>query len=91
MAFLRAFVCSKRALTASTVTVNRGRTLFERVMGHTPDIGTFYMFGWYNFVYYKEQDDYETRQAIWLGPAPDHGDGSCHWILPISYSPLVRG
>ena len=49
------------------------------------------MFGWFDFVYYKEQDENETRLARWLGPATGYGDGACHWILPINCKPLVQG
>ena len=53
--FLGAYVCGKRAITASSVSANQGRTPFERVMGYTPDIGIWFMFGWYNFIYYHRK------------------------------------
>ena len=88
--FLGVYIVRKRSLTASKITANEGRTPFERVVGYTPDIGVYYMFEWYDFVYYLDEGDNETRLARWLGPASDYGDGSCHWLLPVSCKPMVR-
>ena len=89
-AFLGTYVVGKRARTASTIPSNEGRTSFERVMGYTPDIGTYYAFKWYEWVYCLDPTDGETKLARWLGPAPEYGAGDCYWLLPISANPIVR-
>ena len=89
-AFLGAYVCGKRALTASNIASNQGRTPAELVLGYTPDIGIWMVFDWYDFVYYLDSENKETKLARWLGPAPDHGAGDCYWLLPVSGKPIVR-
>ena len=76
--------------TASTIPSNEGRTSFERAMGYTPDIGVYYSFEWYAWVYYLDPLDNEPKLAKWLGPAPDYGAGDGFWLLPISANPIVR-
>ena len=88
-AFLGTYIVGKRARTASTIPSNNGRTSYERVMGYTPDIGIYYAFQWYEWVYYMDTDG-ETKLARWMGPAPEFGAGDCYWILPVTAVPLVR-
>ena len=58
-------------------------------MGYTPDIGIYYSFEWYYWVYYLNPLDNETRLAEWLGPAPDYGAADGFLLLPISPNPIV--
>ena len=89
-AFLGSYIVDKRARTASTMPSNEGRTPYERVMGYTPDISTYFEFEWYQFVYYLEETGGDIKIARWLGPAKDYGDGSCHWLLTAKVKPIVR-
>ena len=87
-AFLGNYVCGKRPITASNIPENNGRTQYEIVMGHTPDIVIWLLYRWYDWLYYLDKNK-ETKITGWLGPAPEYGSGDCCWILPISCRPIV--
>ena len=86
--FLGQLVVRWRSLTALKIPSLDGRTPFEHVKGYTPDISPWVTFGWYDWVYYLDEDR-ETHLGRWLGPAEGYGAGDCHWILPVSARPLV--
>ena len=58
-----------------------GRTPYEIVMQHTPDISEFVVFKWYQWAYYWDQIDKEKKICRWLGVASDVGQAMCYWVL----------
>lgn len=87
--FLGEYVVGLQRVTASTIPSLQGRTPHERQLGDTPDITPWVQHGWYNWVYYLDEDG-EQKLGRWLGPAEKHGSADCYWILPLSCRPIVR-
>jgi hypothetical protein len=71
-----------------------GRTPYEAVMGHTPDILSLTTFNFYEPVWYLEQTKEfpkpKRKMGRWLGEAYNIGQALCYWILPISGIPNAR-
>jgi hypothetical protein len=58
-----------------------GRTPYELVMQHTPDISEYVIFQWYQWAYYWDELDKEKKICRWLGVASNVGQSMCYWIL----------
>ena len=58
-----------------------GRTPYEFVMQHTPDISEYTVFRWYQWAYYWDEIDKEKKLCRWLGIASQVGQSMCFWIL----------
>jgi len=71
-----------------------GRTPYEAVLGHTPDISSLATFNFYEPVWYIDQtEDFpKPRRKLghWLGEAHNIGQAMCYWVLPISGIPIAR-
>ncbi len=58
-----------------------GRTPYEIVMQHTPDISEYVVFEWYQWAYYWDQIEKEKKLCRWLGVASNVGQAMCYNIL----------
>jgi hypothetical protein len=67
-----------------------GRTPYEHVMQHTPDISEYVVFKWYQWSYYWDSDAKEKRLCRWLGPSSQVGQAMCFNILTSSGKPIAR-
>jgi len=83
-----------RNRTSSSRFILDGRTPYEAVMGHTPDISSLATFNFYEPVWYIDQTAEfphpKRKLGRWLGEAYDIGQAMCYWVLPISGIPLAR-
>ena len=83
-----------RNKTSSNRFVLEGRTPYEAVLGHIPDISSLTTFNFYDPVWYIEQKEGfpnpKRRMGRWLGEAYDIGQAMCYWILPFSGVPIAR-
>ena len=77
--YLGDLVAKKRRVTSSSIPSMRGRTPHETVLGWTPDISTLIQFEWYQWIYYRDNND-EQKLARWLTPADKHGGGDTYLI-----------
>jgi len=85
--------CDVRSRTASNSFALEGRTPYEVVMGHTPDISSLAEFDFYEPVWYYESNNFpEPKRLIsrWLGEANNIGQAMCYFILPKSGIPIAR-
>lgn len=84
-------VCNK---TSSNRFVLDGRTPYEAVLGHTPDISSISTFNFYEPIWYLEQTEEfpKPRRMLgrWLGEAYNIGQALCYWLLPMSGTPIAR-
>ncbi|MFN9979733.1 MAG: hypothetical protein ACK53Y_07460, partial [bacterium] len=71
-----------------------GRTPYEAVLGHTPDISSLATFSFYEPVWFIDQTEEfpKPRRKIgrWLGEAYNISQAMCYWVLPISGIPIAR-
>jgi hypothetical protein len=58
-----------------------GRTPYEHVMQHTPDISEYVVFKFYQWAYYWNSDAKEKQLCRWLGVASFVGQAMCFNIL----------
>jgi len=58
-----------------------GRTPYEHVMQHTPDISEYTVFKWYQWAYYWDELEKEKKLCRWLGTASNVGQSMCFWVL----------
>ena len=85
------YVCSLMRLTASHSGRLNGRTPVEMLMGETPDISAYLDFGWYDWVWYKEDAGLGVSKiGRFIGVSPSTGDLLSYWILPSTGIPIVR-
>ena len=69
-------------LTARTAVKLQGRTLFELLIGETPDISEYLDFGWYDRVWYKEDAGLgDTNLGQFLGSSQKVGSLMSYWVL----------
>ena len=80
--------------TATPLARLQGRTSYEFVFGHTPDISEYIKFGFFDWVWYWDRDaEYPNelkRKGRWLGVAHRDGQGMCYYILTESSKVIVR-
>jgi hypothetical protein len=71
-----------------------GRTPYEAVLGHTPDISSLTTFNFYEPVWYLEQTEEfpkpRRKMGRWLGEAYNIGQALCYWVLPASGIPIAQ-
>ena len=81
-------------LTATPLAKLQGRTSYEFVFGHTPDISEYIEFDFYDWVWYWDRDaeypNERKRLGRWLGVAHRVGQGMCYYILTESAKVIVR-
>ena len=58
-----------------------GRTPYEIVMQHTPDISEYVVFEWYQWAYYWDEIDKEKKLCRWLGVTGNVGQAMCYHVL----------
>jgi len=82
-----------RNKTASALFSMEGRTPYEAVYGHTPDISSLCNFDFYEPVWFYEPQTFPDDKRImarWLGEAHGVGQAMCYWILPANGVPIAR-
>jgi hypothetical protein len=87
------YVCEICCLTANPHFALQGQTPYEMVMGRMHDISEYVEFGWYELLWYYNQDDFPEKRrhlGCWLGIAHRVGQACCYYILPESGVPIVR-
>jgi hypothetical protein len=71
----------------------QGRTPYEVITGHTPDISEYTDYAWYDTVWYYDQEatfpEDKQKLAKWLGVAHRVGQVLCYYLLPASGRPIV--
>ena len=71
-----------------------GRTPFELVTGQTPDISEYMDYGWYDIVWYLDQEaafsEDKRKLAKWLGVPHQAGRALCYYLMPESGRTIVR-
>ena len=71
---------------------SEGRTPYESMYGHTPDIPSLCNFDFYEPVWYydpQEFPDDKRKMARWLGETHGIGQAMCYWLLPESGIPIA--
>jgi hypothetical protein len=67
-----------------------GRTPYEIVMQHTPNISEYVIFKWYQWSYYWDELNKEKKLCRWLGVASNVGQSMCYWILTSNGEYIAR-
>ena len=76
------WVCETMSLTANSTFSLAGRTPMEQVTGETPDISEYLDFGFYDWVWYKDNAGVgENNFGRWLGVSHRVGNLMSYWIL----------
>ena len=76
------WVCETMSLTANSTFSLAGRTPMEQVTGETPDISEYLDFGFYDWVWYKDNAGVgENSFGRWLGVSHRVGNLMSYWIL----------
>ena len=79
-------------LTASYAADLNGRTPLGALLGETPDISQYLGFGWYDWVWYKENAGLDVpRIGRFLGIANSSSNILTFYILPESGIPIQAG
>lgn len=84
--FVMEYVANIMCLTASDLIKLKGRTPYEHVHGHTPDISEYLEFEMYEPVWYFDDENVgypepEKKLGRWLGVSHKVGQGMCYYIL----------
>ena len=78
-------------MTSTDIYDLNGRTLFESVLGFTPDISELVEFGWYDWVWYHDPvNPNKDNLGRWLGPALNVGQGLSYYVLNPSAEVIVH-
>ena len=78
--------------TASNAVDLKGRTPMGALLGETPDISHLLDFGWYNWVWFKDNAGLAVPQlGRFLGVADSASNIMSHCILPKSGMPITAG
>ena len=92
--FAAEYIADIMCLTAMPLTKLKGRTSYEFVFGHTPDISEYIEFEFYDWVWYwdsvAEYPEERKRLGRWLGVAHRVGQGMCYYILTEAAKVVVR-
>ncbi len=69
-----------------------GRSVYEEVVGHTPDISKDVDFGFYDLVWWYDKTHKDDTQRIdrWLGPSHRVGNDLTYWILTENGNVILR-
>jgi hypothetical protein len=84
--------CAVQNCTASNSFLIEGRTQYEIVHGHTPDIFSLSEYDLYEPVYYCDPGDFPSPKlhiGRWLGEAVNIGQAMTYYILPPLGIPIV--
>jgi hypothetical protein len=88
------YQCELRNLIAHPQFNLQGRTPYEMVTGHTPDISEYLDFAWYDTIWYYDQDTpfpaSPRKLGKWLSVAHRVGQALCYYILTAQGQPIVR-
>ncbi len=85
--------CDVRNKTSSNLFALEGRTPYEAIYNHTPDISSLCEFDFYEPVWYYEPNEFPEDKRIlgrWLGEAHKVGQAMCYWILTSTGKPIAR-
>jgi len=76
------WACEVMSLTSNSSFSLEGRTPMEQLTGETPDISEYLDFGFYDWIWYKDNAGLgENRIGRWLGVAHKVGNLMSYWIL----------
>ena len=85
------YVSELRCLTAMKHIYLDGSTPLQKVMGYTPNITEYVLFGWYEWIWYHSVTDVNrTLLGRWLGPASNIGQGMAFYVLTGEAKVIVR-
>jgi hypothetical protein len=85
------WVCQVMQRTSNTVFSLDGRTPIEEVTGETPDISEYLDFGFYEFVWFKENAGLgENQLGRWLGVSHRIGNAMSYWVIKKNGQVLSR-
>ena len=79
--FAYEYAAEVTSLLATGLYELEGRTPYEYVMQHTPDISEYVVFRWYQWSYYWDDDAKEKKLCRWLGVSSHVGQAMCFNIL----------
>jgi hypothetical protein len=85
--------CDVRNKTASNLFALEGRTPYEAIYGHTPDISSLCEFDFYEPVWYFDPHTFPEDNRLlgrWLGEAHQIGQAMCYWILTNTRKVIAR-
>jgi hypothetical protein len=92
--FAAEYIANILCLTATPLAKLQGRTSYEFIFGHTPDISEYIEFEFYDWVWYWESDaeypEERKRLGRWLGVAHRVGQCMCYYILTETAKVVVR-
>jgi plasmid maintenance system killer protein len=70
-----------------------GRTPYEAIYGHTPNISSLCEFDFYEPIWYYEHNAFPEDKRVmgrWLGEAHKIGQALYYWVLPSTGVPIAR-
>ena len=85
------WVCEIMSMTANSNFALDGRSPMEQVTGETPDISEYLDFGFYDWVWYKDNAGVgDNSCGRWLGVSHRVGNLMSYWILTIAGNVVSR-
>lgn len=85
------WVCETMSMTANSSFALGGRTPLEQVTGETPDISEYLDFGFYDWVWYKDNAGVgDNSYGRWLGVSHRVGNLMSYWILTLACRVISR-
>jgi hypothetical protein len=85
------WACEIMSLTSNSTFNLDGRTPMEQITGETPDISEYLDFGFYDWIWYKDNAGLgENKIGRWLGIAHRVGNLMSYWILTITGRVISR-
>jgi hypothetical protein len=85
------WACEIMSLTSNSSFYLDGRTPMEQITGETPDISEYLDFGFYDWIWYKDNAGLgENKIGRWLGVAHRVGNLMSYWILTITGRVIAR-
>jgi hypothetical protein len=76
------WICEVMSLTANSNFASEGRTPLEQITGETPDISEYLDFGFYDWIWYKDNAGVgDNMFGRWLGVSHRVGNLMSYWIL----------
>ena len=92
--FTSEYIADIMSLTATPLAKLQGRTSYEFMFGHTPDISEYIEFDFYDWIWYWEPEaiypEEKKRLGRWLGVAHRVGQGMCYYVLSETAKVVVR-
>jgi hypothetical protein len=92
-AYCAKWSCDVKNKTSSSIYSMEGRTPYEAIYGHTPDISSLCEFDFYVPIWYYEHNAFPEDKRVmgrWLGEAHKIGQALCYWVLPSTGVPIAR-